>query len=273
MYARTYYSFFAANLPLDVKKEEVCEAFSKYGLIYKGSVLSMDNYMGPLPDTACAIVTFYLRSSAQAAIADSGSISIRKDPENAKRIKVCAKVTRHKPRVGGSGAKRLQQKALSLEKCLEVVNHFLGYCNWSSELKALSRYSKGEAQNAAPVQSEKIRVSMAATVVFTFLSSDRQSVCVRGRGIGTYASKTLYDATEKARKFAVSAARRNGFKKIALIVNVKENSVIVETLDGSSSIEEIKEEFDEDPDVREGSDEECDDDDDNYVDDNTDIYD
>lgn len=248
---------------MDIKKEEVCDAFSKYGLIYKGVVLNMDKYVGPLPDTACAIVTFYLRSSAQAAIADSGSISIPKDPENTKRIKVRAKVTRHR----GKESSIVRQRALSLEKCLEVINHFLGYCNWSSELKALSRYSKGEApQNGASVPTDKIRVSMAATVVFTFLSSDRQSVCVRGRGIGTYASKTLYDATEKARKFAVSAARRNGFKKIALIVNVKEKSVIVETLDGSSSLEEIKEEFDEEPDVREGSDEEYDDDDDNEVD-------
>lgn len=244
---------------MDIKKEEVCDAFSKYGLIYKGAVLSMDKYAGPLPDTACAIVTFYLRSSAQAAIADSGSISIPKGPENAKRIKVRAKVTRHK----GKESSIVRQRALSLEKCLEVINHFLGYCNWSSELKALSRYSKGEApQGGTSAGSDKIRVSMAATVVFTFLSSDRQSVCVRGRGIGTYASKTLYDATEKARKFAVSAARRNGFKKIALIVNTKEKSVIVETLDGSSSLEEIKEEFDEEPDVREGSDEEYDDDDD-----------
>ena len=262
-----------ANLPLDVKNEEVSEAFSKYGLIHRASVLNMDKYVGPLPDTACAIVTFYLKSSAQAAITDSGSIAIRKDESGTKRVKVCAKVARHKGHPigsssgngsGVSGSKgSLQHRTLSLEKCLEIVNHFLGYCNWSTELKALSRYTKGEAQNTAPAPGGKVRVSMAATVLFTFMSSDRQTTCVRGRGIGTYASKTLYDATEKARKFAVSAARRNGFKKIALIVNVKENSVIVETLDGSSSLEEIREEFDEDPDVREGSDEEYDEDEDN----------
>lgn len=244
---------------MDVTKEEVCNAFSKYGLIFKGTILNMDKRIGPLPDTACAIVTFYLKSNAQAAIADSGSISIPTNSDDSKRIKLCAKVTKFR---GKSGTIR-QQKILSLEKCLEVINHFLGYCNWSSELKALSRYTKsGEPQNSVG-QNGKIRVSMAATVIFTFLSSDKKSVCVRGRGIGTYAAKTLYDATEKARKFAVSAARRNGFKKIALIVNVREKSVIVETLDGSNSVEEIKEEFDEDPDVREGEDEEYDVDDDN----------
>ena len=270
-----------ANLPLNIKNEEVSEAFSKYGLIHRASVLSTDKYVGPLPDTACAIVTFYLRSSAQAAIADSGSIAIRKDESGTKRVKVCAKVARHRGHpVGsssnsnGSGGGSLQHRTLSLEKCLEIINHFLGYCNWSTELKALSRYTKGEAQNPAPAPGGKVRVSMAATVLFTFMSSDRQTTCVRGRGIGTYASKTLYDATEKARKFAVSAARRNGFKKIALIVNVKENSVIVETLDGSSSLEEIREEFDEDPDVREGSDEEYDEnDDDDDDDDNTKVGD
>jgi hypothetical protein len=179
----------------------------------------------------CGVVRFYSRQAARAALVLDGyplcgSAAIRVETSQSREQQ---QLTKRPP----------GNQALSVQKAIELCNHYVGFSAWSSRVTALQ--SLPCAEPAA--EGEKIKCAMSATVIMQFPSHGGTTVA--GRGIGRYAAKTRADAIEKARKFAVSAARRNGFSKIAIVLLSNPSKVIVARLGVDDDAVETREGEDE----------------------------
>jgi len=97
---------------------------------------------------------------------------------------------------------------LTIDKSIEMINFFFGYNSWSSQIVEMEGIEYAQTDDG-------VFSKFKCTVKFTFKNDDRS---VEAEGIGDALEEERCDAVDHSRKRAVTEARKNVFKKLAVIL-------------------------------------------------------
>jgi len=166
--------------------------FSKFGLLYQVTAKP-----GPDPGIFFAYVTFYSSKSASTArlrlnnnlVISGKAVKVRKSESNLKNHP-------------------LLEQPLSRDKCHDLANFYLGFNGWSTEVV----YSRVEEIKENP---NSIKYATAIRLTIGDFHVDGVGLCeqVQGGELGSKVQLMSY-----VRKTSLSAALRNAFSRIILVV-------------------------------------------------------
>jgi RNA recognition motif-containing protein len=192
-------TLFVANIPSEIEEEELEEIFGKYGILHEVHSFEVDNPTIPTPPSKCAFVRYYSVVSAKKALkATHGQIL------NKKKLKV---IFAKKRKLEDSATRDYD---LPFHKCIELVNYYLGFHTWSSSIVSMEKIQYEQRK-----EDRLFSCTYRCTVRLTLREDNRS---VEGIGEGTAIDSDKGEVVDKAKKTALTNARRNAFARTVLIV-------------------------------------------------------
>jgi hypothetical protein len=203
-------TLFVTRLHKDTTQLELYEAFSPFGLIHDVTIYQSTSEEKPFN---YAFVKYYSCWAAYRAQQQLNQHKFHDLPckVNFSRKKKNSQYDRPFP--------------LTIQRCLEMSNHYLGFDGWSSSIVALAESEALTLDRSTGLY----KCAYKCIVRFTFKRDTRTLDAI---GFGTHEGDKRGTVIEFAKKKAVTEAYKNAFASLALIL-LKNGKVAIHLLDTS----------------------------------------
>eukprot|EP01112_Ceratiomyxa_fruticulosa_P016492 TRINITY_DN4994_c0_g1_i1.p1 TRINITY_DN4994_c0_g1~~TRINITY_DN4994_c0_g1_i1.p1 ORF type:complete len:292 (-),score=68.28 TRINITY_DN4994_c0_g1_i1:196-942(-) len=191
-------TLFVYNVPKDVNVDALMDLFASYGLM-NDFVVTED----PSKPTSFATARYYSKVASSKALSELNGFMV-----NGFSLKI-------QPSKYGKD----KEPDLPITKSIELMNHFAGFNQWTTQITALEQTKIELVQtNANDLDDQNKVTKVACEHLCSIKLSLKDGRYVVGTGVGKSLHPNPMVSRELSRKLAVTSARKHCFQKVAIVV-------------------------------------------------------